>query len=146
MNKKSLTENLAVRAGIVILLLLTGVAGTWWLYYNNPVDGIGVPCIIYKLTGLYCPGCGAARSCYSILHGQFYQAFRYNPLLIILLPWFLLYFLLCGGQWLIKGRETISEHIPMWSLYVVMGVVLLYGVLRNIPGYPFELLIPTKIA
>ena len=43
-------------------------------------------CPIKKFLGLYCPGCGVTRMLYSILKGQFYQAFRYNPLIFISLP------------------------------------------------------------
>lgn len=143
--KKILEEHISLRVGILILILILGIAGSVFLYYHNPIEESGLPCMVYKLTGFYCPGCGAGRACYSILHGQFYQAFRYNPLLILLLPWLSLYFALCGIQWAVCGRESVSEHIPVKILYAALFVVLAYGVLRNIPVHPFDLLVPTNL-
>ena len=129
-------------SGIVLLILL---AESRFLYYHSPKENRWFICIVYTLTGYYCPGCGAGRACYSILHRQIYQAFRYNPLLVILLPWIGLYLILCGGQWLLTGRETISRRIPEKILWVILIVILIYGILRNIDAYPFILLAPTRV-
>ena len=74
---------LILSAAILSIML----AESRFLYYHSPKDTKWLICIIYALTGYYCPGCGAGRACYCILHGQIYQAFRYNPLLVLLLPW-----------------------------------------------------------
>ena len=47
---------------------------------------IGIPCVFYEITGLYCPGCGITRLCLSLFEGDIYQAFRYNPIIFINLP------------------------------------------------------------
>ena len=40
------------------------LAGLWFLYrFGNPF-----PCVFHKLTGLYCPGCGAGRALSALLH------------------------------------------------------------------------------
>lgn len=52
--------------------------------FHNP-HKYPLPCLFHIITGLYCPGCGAGRASYSILHGRFYAAFRYNPMYVILL-------------------------------------------------------------
>lgn len=129
-------------SAIILLILL---AESCFLYYHSPEEHRWLICIVYTLTGYYCPGCGAGRACYSILHGQIYQAFRYNPLLVILLPWIGIYIALCAGQWLLAGRETISRKIPAWILWTILAVMLLYGILRNVNTYPFVLLAPTRI-
>ena len=130
-----------ISAGVFVILL----AGTLFLYYHNPKDGLGLVCPIYTLTGYYCPGCGAGRACYAILHMQFYQAFRYNPLLVLILPWLILYYLICWIQWLICGREKLSVNIPLWIPMTVLIMMLIYGIVRNIGVYPFTVLAPTKV-
>lgn len=40
-----------ISAGVFVILL----AGTLFLYYHNPKDGLGLVCPIYTLTGYYCP-------------------------------------------------------------------------------------------
>lgn len=134
-----------IRLFTVFCILLLMLAGSVFLYYHSPEEERWLICVTYKLSGYYCPGCGAGRACYSILHGRFYQAFRYNPLLCILLPWFSLYFGICGGQWLLYGRETVNEHIPVWVPYVILVLVILYGILRNVAIYPFTLLAPVRV-
>ncbi len=96
---------LILSAAILSIML----AESRFLYYHSPKDTKWLICIIYALTGYYCPGCGAGRACYCILHGQIYQAFRYNPLLVLLLPWIGAYLALCACQWLFTGRESISK-------------------------------------
>lgn len=142
MSAERFMEKRLYRVLPAVMLGVLGIAGCIFLYFHNPAKAGMIPCIIYEVTGFYCPGCGAGRACYSILHGQFYQAFCYNPLLIILLPWLALYILISGMQWVIWGRETVSMRIPVWIPYVVLAIVLLYGIMRNIPIYPFTLLAP----
>mgnify|MGYP000286780310 FL=1 len=132
---------LILSAAILSIML----AESRFLYYHSPKDTKWLICIIYALTGYYCPGCGAGRACYCILHGQIYQAFRYNPLLVLLLPWIGAYLALCACQWLFTGRESISRQIPMWILWTILAVILIYGVLRNVNAYPFVLLSPTRV-
>src|SRR5258708_136292 len=44
-------------------------------------------CIFYSVTGLHCAGCGATRCVGALLHGDLEQAFAYNPLFLVLLPY-----------------------------------------------------------
>ncbi len=134
-----------VRVLSIIGILSIALAGAVFLYYHSPENNMWLICIVYRLCGYYCPGCGAGRACYSLLHGRFYQAFRYNPLLCLLLPWFGLYFFICMVQWLIYGRETVSQKIPAWVTYVILIIVVFYGIFRNIEGYPFCLLAPVRV-
>ena len=132
---------LCIAACVVSILL----AGTIYLYYHNPEEGLFIACPVYAWTGYYCPGCGAGRACYNILHGRFYQAFRYNPMLLFILPWLGMYYLICGIQWLKDGRERLSVRIPAWIPLTVLILFLIYGAVRNIDMYPFRLLAPAKI-
>ncbi len=134
-----------IRIVIFVCILLMSLVGSLFLYYHSPEEERWLVCLIYRLSGFYCPGCGSGRACYSILHGRFYQAFRYNPLLCLLLPWFMLYAGICMIQWVIYGRETISRRIPVWIIYTVLLIVVLYGVIRNIDNYPFTLLAPARV-
>ena len=134
-----------IRAAVIVLILLILLAGTLFLYYHNPKGELMLACPVYFLTGYYCPGCGAGRACYALLHGQLYQAFRYNPVLIVLLPWLGLYYAACGLQWLIYGRERVSIHIPGWIPKAILLIFVLFGIVRNIEVYPFILLTPATV-
>ncbi|WP_346906953.1 DUF2752 domain-containing protein [Faecalicatena orotica] len=101
--------------------------------------------MFYSITGLYCPGCGAGRASYALLHGELYQAFRYNPLMIFVMLFLAAYFIARSLDWMITGGNHIDRHISDKYLCWLLVVILLYGVLRNIPCFPFELLAPTRI-
>lgn len=99
-------------------------------------------CPINKLTGLYCPGCGITRMIESLIKLDFYQAFRYNMLVFIMLP-FLTFLLICRIIEIYKGKLIITNKISNKVWIIILIITILFGILRNIPG--FEVLIPTKI-
>lgn len=97
-------------------------------------------CLFHQTTGLLCPGCGALRGLHQLLHGHLTAAFRFNPMLVALVPLLLWFGAKCGCQTARNGPVTIGVR-PMW-LWVTLAVVLVVSVLRNLPGAPFELLRP----
>ena len=102
-------------------------------YLLNKKIGIGIPCVFHELTGLYCPGCGITRLLFSLLELNFFQAFRSNPLVFILLILIILYLILK----LILKRFNINLTIPNYIYYFLLIIVILFGILRNIPGFEF---------
>lgn len=103
-------------------------------------------CIFYTLTGLYCFGCGAGRSLLALLRFDFYAAFRLQPLMVLSLPFFA-YYLLSVYLSLTFGRTVLPlPRIKSRAFGIaVLVVVLAYGILRNIPVFPFTLLAPTVV-
>lgn len=101
---------------------------------------INYKCIYRELFNIYCAGCGFTRMIKSIIHLDFYQAFRYNPLLFVFFIIFIPYFIYQIYLYIRYGN--IKK--PSLKLLVVLVVILfIYMVLRNIPK--FDYLIPTKI-
>ena len=99
-----------------------------------------IPCLFHFITGLYCPGCGLTRMILSLFSLDFYQAFRYNMLLFMLLPFFI-FFILNYIYALYKKKEPLFKKIPNFIWYIVIVILLLWGVVRNI----FPLLAPTTV-
>src|SRR5579864_6420943 len=48
-------------------------------------------CPLHMLTGLQCPGCGATRALYEVLHGNLAAAWAYNQLFVAVLPFLVLF-------------------------------------------------------
>lgn len=99
-----------------------------------------IVCPIHYLFHIYCPGCGLTRMMISIFKLDFYQAFRYNPYVFILLNLFIIYLLYA------LIRYFITKKIPPINIKLIIGIVyslLIYMVLRNIPLFDF--LSPTQI-
>jgi len=72
----------------------------------------------------------------SLIKLDIYQAFRYNMLLTITIPFFILH-LIC--RYIFKLKYKIPNYI--WYLLII--VVIIFGILRNIPYFSF--LAPTTI-
>lgn len=130
-----------LKIGIVIILLLIGMC---YIYFFKD-SKIVVPCVFHKITGLYCPGCGITRCLNALLHLEFYQAFRYNALVVILLPFIIFYVILLLYNKVKKRSDNnfVQKEVPNYIWYIILIITLLFGVLRNI-SY-FEWLAPTII-
>lgn len=126
----------------LILFLIVVVSGLIYFYFKNPAEGFYPPCPFLYFTGFYCPGCGSSRALHQLLHLNIARAFGFNPLMVISIP-FVLYLLIAHFDIKVKGR-SILRRIPFNKrFYIVMIFVFIgYGVIRNIPCFPFTLLAP----
>lgn len=98
-------------------------------------------CPFHALTGLHCPGCGTMRALHQLLHGRLLVAFGLNPLAVLALP-FLGYAFLSRAALAARGRPLPEVFVPPVGIWALLGVILLFWVLRNVPLYPFSLLAP----
>ena len=94
-------------------------------------------CFFNELTGLYCPGCGITRLIISVLKLDFYQAFRYNPLVFCLIILGSIY----AGYSLIRYKKIkpLGNRISI----ILVVVIIIFSILRNISYFDF--LAPTVV-
>ena len=111
--------------------------GTAWIFL---LDFLHYKCPWLTFFHVFCPGCGGTRMVLSLLHLDFYQAFRYNPFLFILLiaGFFYLFFMAIYYQ---KKRVFILPSIQSWIILIVL--LLVYAVMRNMDAFIY--LIPTEV-
>lgn len=121
---------------VLSILFLGMILFGLFLYFHFQF-GFSIPCPFHKITGFYCPGCGITRCVLSLLQRDFYVAFRYNPLVFILLPFILFYFGYQLYLYITNQKDQIIHRIPRWVWYLLIGIVLLFGILRNIPAFSF---------
>ncbi len=114
-----------------------------FVFYVLFIHHIAIRCPFYEITKLYCPGCGLSRCLVSLLHLDFYQAFRYNPLLFILLPFFVPYTFYLYIIYVFEMEDQITKKVPNQFWNILLFFVILFGILRNIPLFSF--LAPTII-
>lgn len=125
-----------------IIIIAASLTVFFVLYKINPaVSSFFPPCPFHKLTGLYCPGCGSLRALHQLLHGNILNAFKYNPLMILSLP-FIIYSFLSYVIDGITGKTLPEFFIPAYYIWLLLGIILAYGISRNINIYPFYLLAP----
>jgi hypothetical protein len=78
-------------AVLTVFGLLAGVACIVLFYFDPRQYHFYPVCFFHQTTGLLCPGCGTLRGLHQLLHGHLAAAFRFNPMLIVSLPflcWF----------------------------------------------------------
>ena len=126
-----------------LALPIIGLLILIFIYFHNPLGNTIFPkCIFLRLTGFYCPGCGVTRATYYLVHGNILEAFNYNQLYILFLP-FMLYLYILNLDIKINGKELLKT--PKFNLlfYILVGsTFIIFCVLRNVPYYPFTILAP----
>ena len=96
-------------------------------------------CVLYRLFGVYCPGCGGTRAVNALLHGHFIMSLWYHPLIIYcvalylghMISWTFARFQLFGLRRGIKFRAGY--------LYGMLVVVAVNFVLKNVLKFCFDI-------
>ena len=121
---------------IGMVVALAGIGGCAMVFFFNPTTHPFYPtCQFHRLTGLNCPGCGATRSLYALLHGNFSTALRDNALFIAALVLALL-----RGIWIAVGQwrhRPVAELMPKQWVWPMLTVAAVFTVLRNLPTFSF---------
>jgi hypothetical protein len=121
----------------LLLPLSLGAAGLAATAYVAAVDpnqsGHYPTCPFLALTGWYCPGCGSLRAIHDLAHLDLAGALQRNPFTVAVVPFILLSWVLWVER-TVRGRPA-RWLAPPWMLYVLLGAVLAFGVLRNVPGW-----------
>ena len=130
---------------IIIIAIPLIIAFVYYNYYATTGNIWSKQCSFHELTGLQCPGCGGQRSFYHLLHGNILQAFRYNALLIIILPFLLYIYFLLAQVYILKNKNYLKYFNFSGKLgYIFIAVLVIFFILRNIPISPFIYLSPPQ--
>lgn len=97
-------------------------------------------CPFHTLTGFSCPGCGSQRAFHALLNGHLVQALSHNLLTISLLLPLVVYAYAAWGANALFGRPL--PPVPRRLLPPLVALLVLFGILRNIPFQPFTWLQP----
>ncbi len=139
----------AVRAVLVILAAAAVAGGVVILASVPPTNDTFYPrCQLHSLTGLHCPGCGTTRAAHALLNGHILQALAYNALAFLVVPVLgvsLLQSLLTWWTHTPGKRTKPTSRTTIRGMQVLLVLMLVYGVLRNLPWYPFTFLAPHEI-
>jgi Protein of unknown function (DUF2752) len=78
---------------------------------------------------------------HQLLNGHIQVAFAMNPFAVIALP-FLLYGLASQISLEVRGRRLPGFFIPGGWIWAMAVMIVMFGILRNLPLAPFNLLAP----
>lgn len=128
------------------LAAATGVGlmagGSAFVTFVDPSRLSFIPvCPLFALTGFACPGCGLTRAFHSLLNGDIIPAIDFN----LLVPfWAVIFGYVLVSMVLLAVR---GRGLPMWPtwprfLWAFLFVLVVFGLLRNLPWWPFTILFP----
>jgi len=123
-------------------LAVGGVSGALLLKFAWPSwAALLPPCTVLRMTGLYCPGCGGTRCAGRLLKGDLRGALSMNAAvaLLALVAGLLVAFAVLRES---KGRPDAMPLLPAWFAWTLVGFVVAFGLVRNLPWWPFTLLVP----
>lgn len=136
-NPASTVERIFAALGIIGI----GSAAFAVRHFNPVTAGFFPQCPLYQLTGVSCPGCGLTRGFHALFHGDVVGALGYNALLPVY-AFILVYFLVSLFLIAARGQGLSFRVFPQRAMYGFLMLALVFGVVRNLPFYPFTILAP----
>lgn len=131
------------RALFAALGVLALVIAGCLLYQHGPSGLSWLPnCKFNEFTGLHCPGCGMTRAAHATLHGRISEAFRFNPVGMILLPLALVGLAIEIVGWVREKPLSFRLSVGARGAWVIVWVIAAFWILRNLPWWPCTLLAP----
>ncbi len=117
-----------------VLLGATAIGAGAMVFLFNPSTHSFYPvCLFHALTGLNCPGCGATRALYALLHGNVRLALKDNALFMLALTmpagWGV--YFVCRKL----KNQPATIKLPLKSLWLILIVAFVFAVVRNLPGF-----------
>ena len=97
-------------------------------------------CFYNEFFNIYCMGCGTTRMFESIFKLEFYQAFRYNEFMFIIVILLLIYLIYSS---IIYIKDGIIKKIPLKIIIIFIILGFIFMILRNIPSFSY--LQPKKV-
>lgn len=121
------------RLALPALVAAAALLAAATLHVVDPNEPGNYPlCPFLALTGWYCPGCGSLRAVRALAVLDLAAAWARNPLTTLavlgLVVWFLTW---VRRRWLDRPRRSLP---PAWTVYGLAVLVVLFGVVRNLPG------------
>ena len=101
------------------------------VYVINPSETPLIPCYFYTITGLQCAGCGMTRAGHHFLHGNFANAWNFNPLIFVTVP-AIAYFGLRSLLIIWHGKRLPAMRLSIWVYIALPLAVLGFTIVRNI--------------
>ncbi|MDR0426775.1 MAG: DUF2752 domain-containing protein [Clostridiales bacterium] len=119
-----------------ILYLLPAFLGLAFLIYVNFFERGRVLlwlCPFYESLGVACPGCGATRCVTAIFRLELAAAYRYHTVVFVVF-FIMLFSYIYAGYVLLRHNRFIQIDNAVPGL--ILAVILLYTLIRNLPGLP----------
>ncbi len=133
----STLERRFAAAGVAVM-----TAGAGFIWYFEPTKAGFFPvCPMFAFTGFACSGCGLTRGFHALFQGDIVGALGFNALIPLFVVLFGLFFFAMLNVAL-RGKPFPRWSISLPALWGFLFLLIGFGIVRNIPAYPFTLLFP----
>lgn len=119
-------------AGFAVGGVLATASLYLWAYSPHDPASVYPVCPTKLITGFDCPGCGALRMGHDLLRGDLAAAAHDNLFLLLLIPVAAVW----GGWYWWRYRRGERPKMPARALIVILVLAVVWGVVRNLPGFP----------
>lgn len=126
------------RLTALLVWLSIAIGATYLFIFEPGKTGFFPACPFRMLTGFTCPGCGSTRGLHRLLHGDIVSALKFNPLMVLMLP-FLLYALVRYTAAAVSGRPLQRHNLDVKYIWLLFAVIMSFWIFRNTRFYPFPI-------
>ena len=117
----------------VVLVAAALGSGAVLFFFDPAKHGFYPLCLFHLLTGWNCPGCGATRAAYQLLHGHLLRALHDNALFVLALAVVAAQGARLAAQKIRK--QPVAWIVPSGVLWTFLVITLGFTVLRNLPAF-----------
>ena len=125
-------QSLAFFTVVVLVAAVLG-SGAVLFFFDPAKHGFYPVCLFHSLTGLNCPGGGATRAAYQLLHGHLLRALQDNALFVLMLAG-----LTAQSVWWVMQKirnQPVAFIVSPMILWALLVTVLVFTGLRNLPAF-----------
>lgn len=121
-----------MRRSLIIIIAVAVLLIFGFIYYAiDPSASTVFPrCAFLSLTGYKCPGCGTQRAIHALMHGNVVEAFKFNALLLVSIPWIAL--CLYGETQRTRNPRLYARINAPLLMWIFLVLTVLWWLLRNI--------------
>ncbi len=118
---------------VVVLAAAALGSGAILFFFDPAKHGFYPICLFHALTGWNCPGCGATRAAYQLLHGHLLRALHDNALFVLTLAALAAQ----SAWWAVKKirNRPVAFMVPPKMLWALLVIALVFTGLRNLPAF-----------
>lgn len=121
------TAGLCILAAIAVLIVLK-----YTVFPEFNILNVMRPCVLYSLTGFFCPGCGGTRSVIALVHGRFLVCAVNYPMLAYTVVMYLWFMFSQTIERISRGRIPIGLKWKNCYLWIAIGILAVHFVSKNI--------------
>jgi uncharacterized iron-regulated membrane protein len=130
--KNTASQSLAFFTVVVPVVAVLG-SGAVLFFFDPAKHGFYPICLFHSLTGWNCPGCGATRAAYQLLHGHLLRALHDNALFVLMLAALAIW---SARRVVQKVRnQPMALNVPPGVWWALLVVVLIFTGVRNLPAF-----------